>query len=63
MFNPSNSLDDPAKASRSDYLRQDGNPDATYRYQTTAQSKGNVPVQNVPDNVKRLLSDLKLKQD
>jgi hypothetical protein len=62
MFNPSNSLNDPARVSRRDYMPQDGKTDTSYRYQTTAQSKGDIPAQKVPDSVKHILSYSKLNK-
>ena len=62
MPKPCNSLNDPARASRSDYLRQDGKTDTSYRYQTAAQSTGAVSRKQVPENVKHILSNLNFKK-
>ena len=61
MIKQSNALDDPALASRSDYLPKDGKADRAYRYQTPSQSRGELPIKRVPENVKHILTGMKFK--
>lgn len=62
MFHPTNTINDPMRASGKDFVKQDGTLDTSYRYQTKAQSEGKVATQNVPDKVKYLLSNVKFAE-
>lgn len=61
MLKQSNALDDPALASRSDYLPKGGKADRAYQYQTPSQSRGELPRKAVPENVKHILTGMKIR--